>query len=106
MNETKETHENILELKIDTEELTPEQIRMVKTLHSQLLNLITTDDESEYFTGSAEVMRLCASLIKKSFFSDTQNKFSPIPYSTQALEFSVDTLQDQISSSKVMVYDN
>lgn len=98
--------EKTLILKIDTDMLTQEQIRMIKTLHGQILNVVTTDDESEYFNGSSEVMRLCASLIKKSFFGDNLKKESSIPYAEQALEFSVDSLQDQISNSKVIIYDN
>ena len=50
-------------------------------------------------------MRLCASLIKHANFIDDMSE-SNIPYAQQALEFSIDILQDQVSTSKVINYDN
>jgi hypothetical protein len=96
----------ILNLRIDTSELTPTQVRLIKSLNSLLLGVATTDNEADYFDDSAEAMRLCASLIQQSHFTQQFNTKNSIPYSDQVLEYSIDILQDQVSQSKVMVYDN
>ncbi len=96
----------ILNLQIDTSELTPAQVRLIKSLHSLLLGVITTDDEAEYFDDSAEAMRICASLIQQSHFTQQFNTNKNIPYADQALEYSIDILQEQFSQSKVITYDN
>lgn len=96
----------ILNLQIDTSELTPTQVRLIKSLNSLLLGVVTTDNEAEYFDDSAEAMRLCASLIQQSHFTQQFNSDKAIPYADQALEYSIDVLQEQVSSSKVVTYDN
>ncbi len=92
-----------LTLKIDTTELTPSQVRLVRSLNLMIQHILTTDEESEFFESSAQVMKLCASLIKQSNFSKDKKL---IPYAEQALEFSMDILQDHISNSTVISYDN
>lgn len=99
-------NDTILNLQIDTSELTPTQVRLFKSLNSLLLGVVTTDDEAEYFDDSAEAMRICASLIQQSHFTQQFNAENAIPYADQALEYSIDILQDQVSQSKVMIYDN
>ena len=92
-------------IEINTSELSSAQIRSIKTLNVLLEHVLTAENEGEYFDGSAEVMRLCASLIKQSqFIQNTQ--LSDIPYAKQALEFSVDMLQEQMTNMKVVNYDN
>jgi hypothetical protein len=100
------TNDSILNLQIDTSELSPAQVRLIKSLNSLLLGVITTDDEAEFFDDSAEAMRICASLIQQSHFTQQFNADKAIPYADQALEYSIDILQEQVSQSKVMVYDN
>ena len=99
-------NDSILNLQIDTSELTPNQVRLIKSLNSLLLGVITTDDEAEFFDDSAEAMRICASLIQQSDFTQQYNYNKAIPYADQAIEYSIDILQEQMSSRKVTIYDN
>ena len=92
-------------IEIDTTELSSAQIRAIKTLNHMLTHVLTTVEEGEYFDGSAETMRICASLIKQAKFIsgfDDEN----IPYAQQALEYSIDVLQEHMTSAKVVTYDN
>lgn len=95
-----------LEITFDTTELTPSQVRLVRSINVMLKNVLISDQENEFFEGSAELMRLCAALIKQSRFTDDIMRTSNIPYAEQALEYSVDALQDVISNSRVVHYDN
>lgn len=100
------TREKTLNFSFNTEELSPAQVRLIKMLMSHLMNTITTDEEVEFFEGSAEVMKICASLIQNSNFTERFKKVSKIPYAEQALEYSVDSLQEHMQNSKVKNYDN
>lgn len=93
-------------IKIDTDELTQAQIRSIRSMNAMLTHILTTDDESEFFDGSAEFMRICASLIKQSHFNEVIKEADGIPYAEQALEYSIDVLQEHINSSNVVTYDN
>src|SRR5690606_33874593 len=101
-----QTRKEYLQLKVDLEGLGPEHVRALRSLVVHLQQILTTSDEAEFFDGSAECMRLCASLIKRSRFSEGLVGQAGILYAEQALEFSMDTLQDQITLSKVINYDN
>lgn len=92
-------------LEIDTTEMSASQIRQLKTLTALLNHVLTTDEESEYFDGAAEAVRMCASMIKQANFIEVM-KDSKIPYADQVIEFSVDVLQEHMSNSKVVTYDN
>lgn len=92
-------------IEIDTTEMSASQIRMLKTLNSLLSHVLVTESEGEFFENSAEVMRMAASLIKQANFVNDM-KMDDIPYAEQVLEYSLDVLQDQISLSKVVSYDN
>ena len=92
-------------VELDASKLTPPQIRLIRSLNSTLYNVLTTADEGDFFDGSAEFMRLCASLIQQAQFTN-QFQTNNIPYADQALEYSVDILQEHMASSKVTVYDN
>ncbi len=97
---------NIMKLEIDTSELSPAQIRLLKSIHSMASQVMTSENESDYFEGSTEVMRLCASMIMEANFSKNAKSRSAIPYAEQALEYSVSILEDYVSSKKVVNYDN
>ena len=99
-------NKNKTKIEIDTTSLNTAQVRLVKSLNSMLLHVVTTDEEDEFFDGSAEFMRLCASLIKQARFAEFLKDVDDIPYAEQALEYSMDVLQEQILKSKVMSYDN
>ena len=99
--------EKKLTVEFDITELTPAQVRLIRSLNTVLAGLVTTDDEGEFFEASAEMMRACASLIKQSkFTSEASKQKKTIPYGDQALEYSIDTLQEQMSNAKVITYDN
>lgn len=93
-------------IELDASELTNQQVRLIKSINAMLAHVVTTDEEEEFFEGSAEFMRMCASLIKQSNFSTELKGKNDIPYAEQALEYSMDTLMEHMSNSKVVHYDN
>ena len=90
-------------MKMNVEGLTPTQLRLVKTLHVLLSNLLASETESEYFDTSAELMKKTSELIKHANFA-TQNQ--SIPYGNQAVEFSLDSLNELIDQDKIQNLDN
>ncbi len=95
-----------LNIEIDTNGLSPAQVRLIRSLNAMLTHLLITDEESEFFDGSAEFMRMCASLIKQSQFTENLMAEDNIPYADQALEFAVDVLSEHMTLSKIVTYDN
>jgi uncharacterized protein YaaN involved in tellurite resistance len=95
--------EKELLMKIDTEGLSTTQVRLIKTIHSLMANVLASDEESEYFETSAELMKKAAELIKHANFS-TQN--TAMSYGDQAVEFAVDTLNELMDENKMMNIDN
>jgi hypothetical protein len=96
----------VLKIEVDSLEMSEQQMRLVKSINSLLSHVMTTDDESEYFNSSSELMRLVATAIKKSNFADGYGENADIPYGNQVLEFCVDKLSDQVYEDDVMKYDN
>ncbi|AUN96876.1 hypothetical protein DOM21_17440 [Bacteriovorax stolpii] len=97
---------SMIKIEIDGSELTPQQVRLIKSLNTMLTHVLLTESEEEYFEGSAEFMRMCAALIKQARFTEELKDQSNIPYAQQALEYSVDVLQEYVTASKVVTYDN
>ncbi|MBK26523.1 MAG: hypothetical protein CME70_21165 [Halobacteriovorax sp.] len=95
-----------LNIEIDTNGLTDAQVRLIRSLNAMLTHVLLTDEESEFFDGSAEFMRMCAALIKQSHFTEKLLAEENIPYADQALEFAVDVLSEHMTLSKVVQYDN
>lgn len=93
-------------LTLEMKELNEQQARLVKSIMSLLTHVMTTDEESEYFDSSSELMRLVAGAIKQANFTSIWNENKDIPYSTQALEFCLDNLNDEIYTDKLIRYDN
>ena len=91
---------------IDTKKLPQSKIRLIKSLVTELALTMTTYQENEFFSRSAEFMRLCASAIQMSNFSESQKYSSEIPFSQQALEYSIDVLHEHMADEKVIQYDN
>jgi hypothetical protein len=104
MPANKTTTDSTLTLDIHTEDLSKQQVRLVKTINTLLAHVLTTDQEDEYFESSSELLRVVATAIKKSNFSEENQK--PIEYGQQALEFCVDILNDQIYEGDLIKYDN
>lgn len=93
-------------IEIDAAELTDAQVRLIKSINMMLQHVLVTDDEEEFFSGSADFMRMSASIIKKAHFAEDLKGVNDIPYAEQALEYSMDVLQEHISGSNVVSYDN
>ena len=98
--------DRMIRIEIDGSELTPQQIRLIRSLNTMLAHVMITDNEEEYFEGSAEFMRMCAALIKQAHFTANLKGPDNVPYAQQALEYSMDVLQEYVTSSKVITYDN
>ena len=95
--------EKELLMKLDTEGLTAQQVRLIKSIHSLMATVVATDEEGEYFEASAELMKKTAELIKQSQFA-TQNK--SMSYGDQAVEFAVDSLNESMEEQKLTSFDN
>ena len=98
--------ERMIRIEIDGSELTPQQVRLIRSFNAMLTHLMLTENEEEYFEGSAEFMRTCAALIKQARFTEKLKDQNNLPYAQQALEYSVDVLQEYVTASKVVTYDN
>jgi hypothetical protein len=94
------------QVELSLEGISESQKRLLKSLHHTIVHILTTKEESEYFEGSAEVMRMVASIIKQASFNTQLGINQKIPYAEQALEFSIDVLNDHIEQSKIITYDN
>lgn len=87
----------------ETPNIDPALLRQVKKITKLLSHLASTNDEADFFESSAEVMRLCALVIKQSHFATAEQE---LPYGEQALEFSIDRLLEQLEEEKIISYDN
>ena len=90
-------------IQVDTQELSSQQGRLIKTINSLLTHVLSTDEEADYFESSSELLRVVATAIKKANFSKSDDG---IDYSKQALEFCVDILNDQVYEDSLVQYDN
>lgn len=97
---------NVIRMELETEFMAPNQIRLLRQVNHILMQLATTDDEEAFFRSSAEALRLCASMIKQSNFAGKLEDAEEIPYGDQALEYSLDSLNEHILKSKVVTFDN
>ncbi len=93
-------------LKMKTAGFNQAQIRLLKSLFCILHHTITTSDESQFFSGSAESLKICATLVKQSEFIAHLRDSNDVPYAEQALEYSIDILQESMGSSKLVRCDN
>ena len=102
MQNQKSNHKELL-IKLNIEELTPTQVRLLKSVTSLLTNVLASDEESEFFDMSAELMRKVAETIKHSDFA---NKNRDMEYGEQAVEFAIDFLNDSMEQNKIHNIDN
>lgn len=93
------------DLILDTSELSSAQRRLIRYLNSTLLHAVTTSDEREYFDGANEAMQMFASLIQQANFP-LQEGHADIPYPTQALEFCMETMAEDLSRKRTLIFDN
>jgi hypothetical protein len=101
----KETNHEQININIPAEGTTEAQSRLIKRLSLMAAHVLKTGSEEEYFEGSAEMMRLCAALIRTAHFKKC-SAASGIPYSLQALEYALDVLNEEIEASKTLGFDN
>ena len=93
-------------LQLDISGLSDSQQRLLRYINSAILHAITTSDEGEYFDHTTEAMQIFASLIRQANFAEREAKrYSHIPYPTQALEFCIETIVDDISENKTVIFD-
>ena len=97
------TNNKELIIKINVEELTPTQVRLLKSVTSLLTHVMSSDEESEYFEMSSELMKKVAETIKHADFA---NKNKEMAYGDQAVEFAIDFLNDSMDCKKIHNIDN
>jgi hypothetical protein len=90
-------------LKINAEELTPTQVRLLKSVTSLLSQVLTAEDETEYFDMSADLMKKVAETIKHADFAE---KNKSMAYGTQAVEFAIDFINETLDQNKLHNIDN
>jgi hypothetical protein len=98
------TEDETLKLEIDTKGMNPTQVRLLKSWNTLMAHVLLTHQEDEFFDGSAEVIRICAALVKQSNFASLTK--SEIPYAEQVLQYSMEILQEHMEEEKVVSYDN
>ncbi|MDC0254543.1 hypothetical protein OAK75_06555 [Bacteriovoracales bacterium] len=89
-------------IELDTDGLSAQHIRLLKTLNHVVKLTMTTEYEDEFFESSAEFIKTWASLIKQSDFAERNEGF----YADQALEYAADILEENISKKSAVNYDN
>lgn len=92
-----------LNIKLNVEEMTPTQIRLLKTVTTLLSSVLSSDEESEYFELSSELLKKTAELIKHSDFANMNKDMS---YGDQAVEFAVDFLNESLDQNRIHNIDN
>ena len=93
-----------LKLTVDTTELSPTQVRVLKQLHTMMMQVLTAEDEAEYFECSAQMLKQAVQLVKHSSFPAQQR--DGIPYGEQAIEYAVETLNEALSNNGHINLDN
>lgn len=87
------TKEKELLLKLDTENMSATQVRLVKQIHALLAHVLASEEEGEYFEASAALLKKTSEVIKVANYS-ALNKH--MPYGEQAVEFAVDSLNESL----------
>ncbi len=95
--------EQELVIKLNVEEMTPRQVRLVKNITSLLTNVVSADEEGEFFDSSSELFKKVAELVKHSQFAENNRK---INYGEQAVEYSIDNLNEALEGNNLHNIDN
>ncbi len=90
-------------IKLNVEELSPTQIRLIKSVNSLMAHVLIAEEESEYFDAASELLKKAAELIKQAEFSTKNNDMN---YGEQAVEFAVDFLNEALNEGKLGSIDN
>ncbi len=84
-----------LVFKVDTRDMSPAQVRLLKQIQTLLIHTLTAEEESEYFEASAQLLRQTAQLIKHSHFPEVNR--AAIPYAEQAVEYAMEALGETMA---------
>ncbi len=95
--------EKELVIKLNIEAFTPTQVRLLKSVASLMTQVLSAEDESEYFEMSADLMKKTAETIKHADFANQNREMS---YGDQAVEFAVDFLNESMDNNKIHNIDN
>ncbi|MES2528914.1 MAG: hypothetical protein V4598_17640 [Bdellovibrionota bacterium] len=90
-------------IKLNVEDMSPTQVRLLKNITSLLANVVCADEESEYFDTSSELFKKVAELVKHSQFAESNRKMN---YGDQAVEYSVENLNETLDSRNLHNIDN
>lgn len=80
-------------IKFDTAQLSPKQAKLIKTVNALMAHIVSADEESELFEGSAELLIKMSELIHHSHFAQTHKELN---YAEQAMEYSMDCLRENL----------
>lgn len=94
MNKVANLSKSELVLKVETHDLTPMQVRLLKHAHTLLVHVLAAEDETEYFEASAQLLKQAVELIKHSNFPTDSR--SAIPYGEQAVEYALESLTESL----------
>jgi hypothetical protein len=81
-------------LKVDTRDMSPAQVRVLKQIHSLLVHTMTAEDEAEFFEATAQLFKQTAAFVGQAHFAETHT--APIAYGEQAVDYAIDFLRDQL----------
>jgi hypothetical protein len=90
-------------IKLSVEELDPAQIRLIKMINSLVNQVLTAEDEAEYFELSAALIKKSAEIIKASHYAKNNKK---LPVARQALEFAFDFFSENLIEDDLGNIDN
>ncbi len=98
-----EKKEKELILKLNTENLNAAQMRLLKSMNALILQILTAEDESEYFELSASLLTKASEIITHSEFVNSKENSH---LATQALEFAMDFFFDNLNQKNLGNIDN
>lgn len=82
------------------------QLRLLRSLQQLLPHLMTTEDENEFFESGRELLKLFALSLNQSNFEKKASRNKKFSYATQALEFALDHLEEDLKNSQTLILDN
>lgn len=92
-----------LVIKLSTEELSANQVRLLKSINSLMTHTLTADEEGEFFEASAQLMKQVATLINQSHYPKAHKSTD---YGTQAVEYAVDFINETLEEKSLHNVDN
>jgi hypothetical protein len=84
-----------LQIEFDSDQLTAKQAQLIKSINMIIGELLTSKSEQEFFDCSRFLFDMATGLIQSASFPQNQED-NHIEYSTQALEFALEKVQNVI----------